>query len=67
MSGVQLVKEAMLQNPELAIIFASGQAHDLGTPKNDASITLLKPFTYERLAEAIASAAGRNLTRSRSA
>jgi PAS domain S-box-containing protein len=57
MSGAQLVKEALLQNPELAIIYASGQDQDPDVASSNGAITLPKPFTYDALAEAIASAA----------
>jgi len=57
MSGEQLVEQALLLNPELAIIFASGQAQGSGAPSSIGAITLPKPFTYDALAEAVASAA----------
>jgi len=57
MSGAQLAEQALLQNPELAVIFASGQAEDSGVPSNIGAIKLAKPFSGDALAEAIISAA----------
>jgi len=57
MTGTQLADEALLQNPEMSIIFASGQEEDSDASSSTAAITLAKPFSYEALAEAIASAA----------
>jgi PAS domain S-box-containing protein len=57
MSGAQLAEQALLQNPELAIIFASGQAQESGVPSNIEAIALSKPFSSNALAEAVASAA----------
>jgi CheY-like chemotaxis protein len=57
MSGAKLAEEAVLQNPELAVIFASGQGQDSDVQSNNGAITLPKPFSYDALAEAIASAA----------
>ncbi len=57
MSGAQLSEQALLQNPELAVVFASGQAEDSGVPSNIEAIKLSKPFSYDALAAAIVSAA----------
>ncbi len=56
-SGAKLVEQALLQNPELAIVFASGQKQDSAAPSTIGAISLAKPFSYDALAEAIASAA----------
>jgi PAS domain S-box-containing protein len=62
MSGPRLADEALLQNPELAVIFASGQAEESGGPSHIGATSLVKPFSFDALAEAIFVAArkGRN-------
>jgi PAS domain S-box-containing protein len=57
MSGGQLAEQALLQNPGLAVIFASGQAQDSAIPPNIDAYRLSKPFSGDALAEAILSAA----------
>jgi CheY-like chemotaxis protein len=57
MSGTQLAEQALLQNPGLAIVFASGQAEAAGVPSDGQAVQLAKPFTGDALAEAIVAAA----------
>jgi PAS domain S-box-containing protein len=57
MSGVELVEQALMQNPELAVIFSSGLGEDSDAPSSIDAITLPKPFSYDALAGAITSAA----------
>jgi hypothetical protein len=57
MSGTELAAQASLQNPGLAVIFASGQAQDPEVPTNSEAIRLTKPYSGDALAEAIVSAA----------
>lgn len=58
MSGAMLAEYAASRETSLLVIFMTGQAPDPGTPANLAALTLTKPFSFDALAAAIASAEG---------
>jgi len=55
MSGETLAELAISQKPHLAIIFATGQAAGIQMPATTTSFTLVKPFSFDALAAAVAS------------
>ena len=52
MTGMQLIKEAVTQYPELAVILATGYA-ELPTATNIDAVRLRKPYSQAELAEAL--------------
>lgn len=56
MTGVDLARAAYLEQPDLPVIFATGQNVVDGVPETIRSLLLRKPYTPDSLGRAVESA-----------